>query len=152
MHPAAYHLCGLVSLGCPTLASRALCVWLQLEGVSSQMVTEGSAPAHTLFTPTPSEDMVDQLMGKDLVFSVNNYVTLQVGDCTPGGYLCWVTPLGHTSCCLGCRMFTHGRGVCVMFMLKISFYMGSQQLRVILDPKCKQGVGAMTRFAVAQHV
>ncbi len=42
------------------------------------MVEQGVAPAHALYTPTPSEDMVDQLMGKDLVFSVNNYVTLQV--------------------------------------------------------------------------
>ena len=42
------------------------------------MVEQGVAPAHALYTPIPSEDMVDQLMGKDLVFSVNNYVTLQV--------------------------------------------------------------------------
>ena len=53
------------------------------------MVEQGVAPAHALYTPIPSEDMVDQLMGKDLVFSVNNYVTLQV-----------CAGLGSSSCCV----------------------------------------------------
>ena len=70
-------LIALVSHGC---ALTALCVSFpgQFDELDRKMREEGVAPPHTRYTHVPSEDTLAYLQGKDLVYSLNNFVTLQV--------------------------------------------------------------------------